>query len=316
MNVQRFDPTKEFSPAELAEVRERSNLTGLLCVAHAWILIGCAMGLYALWPNLLSFVLAVLIIGSRQLGLAILMHDGAHGVLTRTKSWNDAVSQWLTAYPIFADTIPYRNYHLAHHRLTQQPDDPDLTLSALFPITKDSMRRKVLRDITGITALKQRGAQLRAAFGKGEMSFGARLANFWHKMGRMFIANAVLLGVLAALGKPHYYLMFWLLPLFTWYMLVLRIRNIAEHAMVRDNDDALRNARTTYANWLERAFLAPYWVNYHVDHHLLMYVPCFNLPKLHALLLKKGHGPDMEIQQNYSAVLKLATSKAPEKLAA
>lgn len=321
MNVARFDPTKEFTPAEMAEVRERSDTAGILCVVHAWAIIACAMALYAMSPNVLTFLLAVLIIGSRQLGLAILMHDGAHGILMRTKAWNDPVSQWLTAYPIFADTIPYRNYHLMHHRLTQQPDDPDLVLSAPFPITKASMRRKMLRDICGLTALKQRGAQLRHALGIGmTMTLGERLANFWNKMGRMFVANAVLVGVLTALGKPQYYLMFWLLPLFTWYMVVLRIRNIAEHAMVPDNDDALRNARTTYANAIERAFLAPYWVNYHVDHHLLMYVPCFNLPKLHALLLTKGHGPDMEIQQNYSAVLKIATSKVeapePEKLAA
>src|SRR5215472_18990696 len=97
-------------------------------------------------------------------------------------------------------------------------------------------------------------------------------------------------------------------------MVVLRIRNIAEHAVVPDNNDVLRNARTTYASRIERAVLAPYWVNYHVDHHLLMYVPCFNLPKLHALLLAKGYGPKMEIQPDYATILKLATSKPELKL--
>ena len=45
--------------------------------------------------------------------------------------------------------------------------------------------------------------------------------------------------------------MLWLVPLATWYQLVSRIRNIAEHAVVPDNDDPLRNTRTTYANWLD-----------------------------------------------------------------
>ena len=58
-----------------------------------------------------------------------------------------------------------------------------------------------------------------------------------------------------------------------------------------------------------RALIAPYWVNYHVDHHMLIYVPCYNLPKLHALLMAKGYGPHMEIQKNYTDVLRLATSK-------
>ena len=309
MSVARFDPTAILSPAELAEVRARSNAMGLLCVAHAWLAIAASMALYAVWPNPLTFVLAVLLIGSRQLGLAILMHDGAHGALMRTRSLNEWVSQWLCAYPVFANTIPYRHYHLAHHRLTQQADDPDLVLSAPFPITRASYRRKFLRDITGQTGFKLRRAQIRNALGKPGEPFAARFATFRQKMGGMLIANAVLLAVLTAFGKPHYYLMFWILPLVTWQQVITRIRNIAEHAVVPDNDDVLRNARTTYASLVERALIAPYWVNYHVDHHMLMYVPCFNLPKLHAMLLAKGLGPKMEIQPDYLTMLKLAISK-------
>ena len=313
MSVARFDPTKAFTREEMAAVRARSDVMGLLCAAHAWIVIAAAMILYALWPNPLTFVAAVILIGSRQLGLAILMHDGAHGVLMCTKALNDPVSQWLCAFPVFTDTIPYRHYHLGHHRLTQQPDDPDLGLSAPFPITKESFRRKMIRDITGQTGFKQRRAQLRAALGRPGDPLAERARTFWRKLGRPLIANAVLLAILTALGKPHYYLMFWLLPLLTWQQVITRIRNIAEHAVVPDNDDVLRNARTTYASWWERALIAPYWVNYHVDHHVLMYVPCFNLPKLHALLLAKGYGPKMEIQPDYPTMLRRATSKvAPQ----
>ena len=40
----------------------------------------------------------------------------------------------------------------------------------------------------------------------------------------------------------------WLLPLLTWFMVITRIRNIAEHAMVGDADVLLRNTRTSLAN--------------------------------------------------------------------
>ena len=309
MNVARFDPTAVFTPEELASVRARSDLTGLLCVVHAWAVIGASMAIFALLPNPLTFVAAVVLIGSRQLGLAILMHDGAHGVLMRTKALNEWVSQWLCAYPVFTDTIPYRHYHLKHHRSTQQPDDPDLVLSAPFPISRASFRRKMFRDITGQTGFKQRRAQIKAALGEDGESFAARWSTFRRKLGGPLIANLVLLALLTAFGKPHYYLMFWILPLLTWQQVITRIRNIAEHAVVPDNDDVMRNARTTYASWWERALVAPYWVNYHVDHHMLMYVPCYNLPKLHALLLAKGFGPRMEIQPNYLALLRLAISE-------
>jgi len=309
MNVARFDPTTCFSPQEMAAVRARSDIRGLFCVAHAWAVIGIAMAVYAVWPNPLTFIAAVLVIGSRQLGLAILMHDAAHGVLMRTHRLNEWVSQWLCAYPVGADTISYRHYHLKHHRSTQQKDDPDLGLSAPFPITKSSYRRKFIRDITGQTGFKQRREQFRRAWGGNNLSFVQHVKAFWEKLGGVLTANFVLLAILTAFGKPHYWLMFWLLPNITWQMVITRIRNIAEHAVVPDNNDVFRNARTTYAGPVMRALAAPYWVNYHVDHHLLFYVPCYNLTKLHAMLLAKGFGPRMEIRKNYREILSLAMSK-------
>ena len=201
---------------------------------------------------------------------------------------------------------------LLHHRSTQQPNDPDLGLSAKFPITRESFKRKMIRDLTGQTGFKQRKAQFLRSLGETGKPFGERAASFWDRIGRQYAVQLLLLALMTAFGKPHYFLMFWMLPNITWHMAITRVRNIAEHAMVPDDNDVFRNARTTYASWWVRALVAPYWVNYHVDHHLLFYVPCYNLPKLHALLLAKGLGAKMEIQPNYLTMLKLATSK-PER---
>ena len=118
-------------------MRQRVTWKGLALIAHAWALIIGSIALVALWPNPLTFLLAVGIIGSRQLGLAILMHDGAHGCLSADEKANMTLSQWFCAYPIFAETRAYRRYHLQHHARTQQEDDPDLVLSAPFPITSE-----------------------------------------------------------------------------------------------------------------------------------------------------------------------------------
>jgi fatty acid desaturase len=315
MNVERFDPTSTFTPEEMASVRARSDVTGMLCILHAWIVIGAAMALYAVWPNPITFIAAVIIIGGRQLGIAILQHDAAHGVLMRTRWLNEWAGQWLCAYPVMGNMVTYRHYHLEHHRRTQQPDDPDIGLSAPFPITKASFRRKMFRDITGQTGFKQRKQQFLYSLGKPEQPLEERVQTYWRRLGPQTLVQLILLGLMTAFGKPHYYLMFWVLPNITWHMVITRIRNIAEHAVVPDNDDVFRNARTTYASWFMRAILAPYWVNYHVDHHLLFYVPCYNLPKLHKLLLEKGYGAKMEIQPGYRAVIRLATSKSEPELA-
>jgi fatty acid desaturase len=100
----------------------------------------------------------------------------------------------------------------------------------------------------------------------------------------------------------------WLLPLATWYQLVSRIRNIAEHAVVPDNDDPLRNTRTTLANPIERLFIAPYGVNYHLEHHLFMFLPCWRLPQAHRALIRAGWRDRMELQSGYRAVLRAATT--------
>src|SRR6185295_19540860 len=107
----------------------------------------------------------------RQLGLAILMHDAAHGLLFANRRLNEWVGAWLCAAPVFTSLALYRPYHLAHHRHTQQPEDPDLGLSAPFPITRASLWRKILRDLTGRTALERRRAQFRGGVVREWRSF-------------------------------------------------------------------------------------------------------------------------------------------------
>ena len=81
----------------------------------------------------------------------------------------------------------------------------------------------------------------------------------------------------------------------TWYQVVSRVRDIAEHALASEDDDPLRNTRTVLAGFLARTFVAPYWVNYHLEHHLLVFVPCWKLREAHALLVAKGYRPRMEV---------------------
>ena len=313
MNAPRILARDLMTASELAEVRARSAWKGVALVVHAWALILASIALVAWWPNPLTFVFAVAIIGSRQLGLAILMHDGAHGSLAKGERLNLALSQWFCAYPVFAETRAYRRYHLQHHARTQQEDDPDLVLSAPFPITAPSYRRKFLRDITGRTGFAQRKAQMLNAMGDASWPLARRARFLADKLGRQILVNAMLFAGMALAGVWWAYPLLWLLPLITWMMVVTRIRNIAEHAVVPDSSDPLRNTRTTKAGVLERLFLAPYYVNYHLEHHLLFYVPCYNLPRVHEILSRGVYATRMEVQPDYRTVLRMATAKPREQ---
>src|SRR6201991_91495 len=313
MTALRMRARDVLSEDELVAVRERLTWKGVAMIAHAWALIIGAIALVAWcshsWFVVLAYPLAVGIIGSRQLGLNILMHDGAHGCLSPDEKTNLFLSQWFCAYPMFLETRAYRRYHLQHHARTQQHDDPDLVLSAPFPITQLSYRRKFLRDITGQTGYQQRKAQLLNALGPKDWPLSRRAAQFWEKLGPQCLVNAAMFAGLAAAGLWWAYPLLWLLPLLTWMMVITRIRNIAEHAVVPDSNDPLRNTRTTRAGFLERLFIAPYYVNYHLEHHLLFYVPCYNLPRVHKILSRGPYAARMEVQPNYLAVLRLATAK-------
>ncbi len=306
-----FQARSIFSSDEILMLKRKSDWRGALMILHAWGVVFAAMAMFVWWPNPLTFVLALCIIGARQLGFGILMHDAAHGLLFNNQRMNDFAGTWLTGYPVIADMYLYRPYHVGlHHRFTQQKNDPDLGLSAPFPITRASFMRKVIRDLSGQTAYKQRKALIKFALGRADLPWQQRLGKGWHRLGPPIIANAILFVVLAVCGRWWLYPALWVMPFMTFEPLIARIRSIGEHAMVSDNNDLLRNSRTTYANWFARAFIAPYFVNFHLEHHLLLFVPCYSLSKAHKLMLAKGYGPRMEIQRDgYLALLARASSR-------
>ena len=131
----------------------------------------------------------------------------------------------------------------------------------------------------------------------------------WKNLRGVVITNALLLGLLAGVGQPALYLL-WIGAWMTSYSLVTRIRSIAEHSMVPDPTDELQNTRTTLARWWERLLLAPNRVNYHLEHHLVMTVPHYKLPRMHRLLRERGVLDHALVVQGYAAILRQAASKA------
>jgi fatty acid desaturase len=309
-------PTDYLTRDEIKELRTLEPWRSTWLIVHCWGVIFLTWAICAVWTNPITILLGILVVGGRQLGLAVIGHDGAHHLLYKNRGLNDWVTEWFLNRPLLgASVVPYRNYHLEHHKHTQQPNDPDLRLSAPFPITRSSFKRKVIRDLTGQTGWKQKVGAMRSAFGKPGVPWSERLAGGFRRFGPNMAINAVFLGVLAASGHWYLYVLLWIIPALTWEQLISRIRNIGEHAAVPDDDHRLKNTRTTLANPIERIVLAPYWVNYHLEHHLLVSCPCYKLAKLHRLLIERGHSEEMELKTGYVAMLKHATSK-PEVVAA
>jgi fatty acid desaturase len=298
--IQQVRPFSLFSDEQWAALTRRSGWRGLFLVAHAWALIAAASALVAIWPNPVTWLIAVMVVGARQLGLAILMHEAAHGTLHPNASINAFLGEFLCAAPVGADLGRYRPYHLKHHRFTQQDEDPDLVLSAPFPTTRASLQRKIVRDLTGQTFYKQRIAPLLRP-GAGANAF---VGETGRAQRRFLTASAAIFAIYWACGAWIWFFGVWIVAFATWYPLVTRIRNIAEHACTSRAPDPYTVARTTKANWLERLLIAPYFVHYHAEHHLFIAVPCYRLPNLHQMLAQRGLIDKMNVARGYLAVLR------------
>jgi fatty acid desaturase len=309
-SVVRIDPKTVFTPEEWTRLSRHSVWKGPALIVYAWAIIIGAGALFIAFPNPLTYILAVMLIGARQLGLAILEHDAAHGALHPNAKLNDWLAEWLCGGPVGGSLKRYRPYHLTHHKYTEQPEDPDLVLSKPFPITRTSLHRKIIRDLTGQTFFKQRIQptinRVRNAM-KGVSRKPPRVPD--RPVLRFWIVNLVAIGVLTYFGYWWAWLALWVVPLATWFPLVTRLRNIAEHAMVETTDDPFTHARTTLANPIERLLIAPFWVHFHAEHHLFMYLPCYNLAAAHRLLIEKGYRARMRIATGYAEVLAKAAPK-------
>ena len=298
-----------FTREEIRDLLEIEDWRSWVSVIWNWIVVFGAMAMVAAWPNILSVVAALFIIGGRQLGMSIIMHEASHRTLFNDKRLNDWVGNWLAAYPVWTDLAPYRPYHLKHHAKNWTAEDPDLDLASPFPVTRESLRRKIWRDLSGQTGRKRFLATLRRDLSMSAGKSKRQGQSGWSVLQGVILTNLVLLGILTAAGYPALYLL-WIGAWMTTYSLVMRIRAIAEHSMPGRPESAFHNARTTIASWWERFLLAPNRVNYHLEHHLLMTVPHYKLPRFHRMLAERGLLADANVVRGYASVLALASSKA------
>jgi fatty acid desaturase len=165
------------------------------------------------------------------------------------------------------------------------------------------------RDISGQTFYKQRISPGVMAWRSPPPGLNrwSSLRQWLHKERWFLGGNAVFALAFAAAGWGWLWLCGWWLPMATWLPLITRLRNISEHALIAANEpDPLHHARTTHANLWERMWLAPYWVNYHCEHHMFTQIPCWNLPLAHRMLHEKGVTARMNTAPSYAALLRQA----------
>lgn len=252
-----------------------SDATGWYRVFFNYALILICFLSVVLVPHPVVWLIASALMGGRILGIAILNHDAGHLTLFRSKRLNFIVGRWLLGALVLVDFDAYRKGHQQHHVYAGSDKDPDLIFVEHYPVSKASMTRKVVRDLSGLNGIKELLYQFKVS------TLQKRLPSI--------ILHAALLGILASFGYGYAYLLFWTGFVF-FYPLFSRLRIMGEHGALPDraSRDPRCNTRTTLAGPIERLLIAPNQVYFHLEHHVNPMIPAQNLNAAHQLLRQRG----------------------------
>ncbi len=237
---------------------------------------------------------AFVLMGRAHAQFASLMHEAAHRLLFSNKFANDFAGRWLLGFPGFVTTDGYRFVHSAHHRQEFGPDEPDIALYANYPITRQSFRRKLLRDALGITGVRLMRDQLQTLF-RGE--WRSRMTQV-----KIFGLQISMFAVSWIIGHPFIYLLLWLLPFLTLWRVINRLRSIAEHGGMRQDEDRRMTTHSVRQSLLARFFLVPYNIGWHLAHHVDSGIPFRSLPRYHAELRAASYVTDAYEYRSYLAI--------------
>lgn len=258
--------------ATRAALTARSSAAGLRHLALHLGAIGLTGAVIAL--QLPYWGLAVPVHGVLLVFLFTLQHECTHRTPFARDGLSDALGHAIGVL-LLNPFHWFRALHLAHHRWTNRPGDPELDAPPI-----DS-RARWLWHVSGLPHWgRQAGTLLRLARGRERPAW---LATAARKRAEREARAMLALYALAALSLVWSPLLLWL-----WIVPVivaqpfLRLYLLAEHGDCPQVADMLANTRTTFTNRLVR-FLA--WnMPYHAEHHLAPQVPFDRLPRLHGLI--------------------------------
>ena len=272
--------TTAISSAEWRQLKAVSWSKGMMLLLGDWAIVGAAIvtfNLIGFWP-LYPFV--VIVIGSRMMGLWALLHDGHHNMLVHSKTFNQKLTEWFIAWPLFKSLAEYDNQHNAHHKFLGSNGDPNFHLLKYkefqFPMKKSKLASILVKDLLGFNFVFYR---ILGLIKKPLVVF--------KKIGGWNVERVLF--VLAIIAVVLYFniwlevLLFWFIPLITYFQFLIRVTLIADHCFATNSK---AKARTVKLNWLERNIMVPHNLSYHYEHHHFGGVPSYNLPRLQQKLSK------------------------------
>jgi fatty acid desaturase len=280
------------SAEQLAAFSRQSLTDSVGAMVVLWVEVAVLLALADLLPRLplawavpLGIVLVVLL-GLRMNAFGVILHEGSHGLLARSRRLNDRLCNWGVAFWTINSVEEYRPTHRLHHRYLGQERDPDRNFY-LVPARRGALTGLLLQDLLGVTAFRR--ATSRISGTSQESGAPASLLARPQLLVGKFVTQVIILGqFLLIQGIPRgflFYAVFWLVPIICMYPMILRLKTITEHfdPGLRDPSKVRWTARTSCASWLQNHLVGAR-MEYHFEHHVIPTIPYGGLKALHRQL--------------------------------
>ena len=187
-----------------------------------------AIGSIALfWSNgrWYTFVLAFLVVSSRQQALLNCEHEAVHRKFLPSRRWNDLVGTFLCAAAVGSPFGAARARHLSHHRLLGDGEDPD---RELYDGPGKRTRRGLARHFIGGLLGGYAGMVL---MGPPAVRSSRSTGSARRDLLSLVVTQLAIAAAFALLTTPWLYPALWLAPLATVTALCHLVRSFVEHAV-------------------------------------------------------------------------------------
>ncbi|MBY2941820.1 fatty acid desaturase family protein [Rhizobium leguminosarum] len=250
------------------------------------------------------YPLAVIMIGAHQRGISTILHDSAHGVLTKNRLLNFLLGTWPTAWPIFQRHFAYKESHVhSHHPFLGRVDaDPDLEFfikeGVFTPRTDRSFIWKIIvLPLLGSKTyayfrylVRNRYQVIVASVSGKESATRVQRGEGWRCEFDRWGFYAFWASIAAAGLVSGYFLEFlllWVVPYVTSFHIIGWFIEMSEHCSSIDNQHVnLHMARNRQSRNIEKWLTGINNDNYHLDHHLDPTTPFWRLPEAHAIRMR------------------------------
>jgi fatty acid desaturase len=235
-------------------------------------------------------ILLVVLMGLRMNAFGVILHEGSHGLLAKSRKLNDRICNWGIAFWTINSVEEYRPTHRLHHRYLGQENDPDRVFY-LVPARRGALSSILLQDLFGLTAFRRATSRISGTsqasgapaslLAKPQLLIGKAIAQVI-VLAQFILLQGILRGIL-------FYLVFWVVPIICMYPMILRLKTITEHfdPSLREANSVHWIARTSFAGLLQNHLVGAR-MEYHFEHHVLPTIPYRGLKKLHRRLDQTG----------------------------